>query len=75
LALIDGQSAAALLGAQPVQRVVSQQLGDDLLARRADAGGLAAAPGRGPHVEGDLLRRVVTEVGLLAARLARVGLD
>jgi hypothetical protein len=40
------QADHALGGAQP---------GDDLLARRADVGGLAAAPGRDAHVERDLL--------------------
>ena len=73
--MLVGQPDHALRGAQPVERVAGQQLADDLLARRADPGGLLAAPGRGPHVERDLLRRVVTEIGLLAAGLARVGLD
>ena len=73
--VLVGQADDALGGAEPVERVVGEQLADDLLARRADAGGLAAAPGRGPHVERDLLRRVVAEVGLLAAHLAGVGLD
>jgi hypothetical protein len=36
----------ALGGAEPVERVVGQQFGDDLLAGRADRGGLLAAPGR-----------------------------
>ena len=70
-----GQADHALGGAQPVERVVGEQLADDLLAGRADALGLLAAPGRGAHVERDLLRRVVAEVGLLAPVLARVGLD
>ena len=73
--MLVGEADHALGGAEPVERVVGQQPGDDLLARGADGGGLAAAPGRGAHVERDLLRRVVTEVGLLAAHLARVGLD
>ena len=64
--VLVGQPDHALGGAEPVERVVGQQLADDLLAGRADPGGLAAAPGRGPHVERDLLRRVVAEVGLLA---------
>src|ERR1700678_582078 len=46
----------ALRGAEPVERVVGEQLADDLLTRRAGALGLLAAPGRGAHVERDLLR-------------------
>jgi hypothetical protein len=65
-----GQADHALGGAQPVERVAGEQIGDDLLARRADVPGLLAAPGRSAQVEGDLLRRVVAEVGLLAPRLA-----
>ena len=70
-----GQADHALGGAQPVERVAGEELAGDLLAGGADALGLLAAPGRGPHVEGDLLRRVIAEVGLLAADLAGVGLD
>ena len=73
--MLVSQADHALGSAEPVERVVGQQPGDDLLTGRPDGGGLAAAPGRGAHMERDLLRRVVTEVGLLAADLARVGLD
>ena len=73
--VLVGQADDALGGAEPVEGVVGEQLADQLLAGRADAGGLPAAPGRGPHVERDLLRRVVAEVGLLAADLAGMGLD
>jgi hypothetical protein len=38
-----GYADHALGSAQPVERVAGEHLGDDLLARRADAGGLLAA--------------------------------
>jgi hypothetical protein len=63
-------------GPQPVRRVPARdpQLADEVLAGRADRGGLLAPPLRGAHAEGDLLRRVVAEVRLLPARLAGMGL-
>ena len=73
--VLVGQVQHALRGAQPVQGVVFQQPADQRLAGRADLGGLPAAPRRGAHVERDLLRRVIGQVGLLALRLADMGLD
>ena len=73
--LRDYPTPAHAGGAQPVERVVFQQPADQRLAGRADLGSFLPAPGRGAHVEGDLLRRVIGQVGLLALRLADVGLD
>jgi hypothetical protein len=58
-----GQADDALRRAEPVDRVVLHQLVDDGGGGRADLLGFVAAPGRGAHVERDLLRRVVLEVG------------
>ena len=66
--VLVGQVQHALRGAEPVERVVFQQPADQRLARRADLGGFLPAPRRGAHVERDLLRRVVGQVGLLALR-------
>ena len=55
--VLVSQADHALGSAEPVERVVGQQPGDDLLTRGVDGGGLTAAPGRGAHMERDLLRR------------------
>ena len=66
--VLVAQAGHALGAAEPVERVVGQQPGDDLLTRGADGGGTRT----GAHTERDFLRRVDTEVGLLAAHLPRV---
>jgi hypothetical protein len=53
--MLVGQVQHALSGAQAIQGVVFQQPADQRLAGRADLGGFLPAPGRGAHVEGDLL--------------------
>ena len=68
-------AAGVARGAQPEQGVDPQQIGDHGDGVRADLFGLGAAPGRGPHRERDLLRRVVGHVGLLASGLGWVGGD
>ena len=73
--VLVSQAEDTLGGAEPVQGVVFQQPADQRGAGRADLGGSLPAPGRGAHMERDLLRRVVTQVGLLALSLADVGLD
>ena len=64
--VLAAQADNALGGAEPVECVVREQLADQVLARRADRGGLLPAPGRGPHVEGDLLLGYV-ESGIVSS--------
>lgn len=54
-----GQSEYALGGAQPKQRVVAEQVGDDRGGRRADLMGPAPAPRRSAHRKGNAFGRVV----------------
>jgi hypothetical protein len=57
-----------------MDRVDRHQLLDDARAGRPNQGGLLRAPGGGAHVEGDLLRRVMLEIGGPAGpRQQRVG--
>ncbi len=61
--------------AQLVLRRALQQAGDNRAGGRADVFGRLAAPRGGAPVEGDLLRRVVLEVGHPPAVGAHVCLD
>ena len=70
-----GQADHALGLAQPIEGVHLHDDADHLGHRLAQLGRPAAAPHRGAHEEGDLLRRVVGHVGLLAPLDAGVGLD
>ena len=60
---------------QPVDRVDFHQLADHRGGGGADPLGLLAAPGRGPHVERDLLRGVVLVVRGPAPQESDVGGD
>src|SRR5258708_2636074 len=62
--LVD-QAQDPLRGSQPEQGVDRQQIVDHRPTRRSDVGGLGPAPNRGAHMERDLLRRVVRQIGLL----------
>jgi hypothetical protein len=75
VAVLLAQSENPLGGAEPVERVDLQQLVDDLAAGVANLGRLGAAPDGRLHLEGDLLRRVVTLVGAFSLLKCRVGLD
>ena len=71
----SGETDDALRGPEPVQGVDLHQIVDHRGGRRADFLRLLPAPGRGPHVERDLLRRVVLEVGGPAPQQLDVGGD
>jgi hypothetical protein len=75
VAVLAGQPEHASGGPQPEQGIDLQQPGDHLNTRGPDLTGLGAAPGRGAHLERDLLRWIVRQVGLLAHRFAAVGGD
>ncbi len=75
VAVLLPQPKHSLGGSEPVERVDLQQLVDHLPAGVADFGRLAAAPDRRPHLEGDLLRRVVVPVGAFALFKCRMCLD
>jgi hypothetical protein len=53
--VLAGQAEDPLRCAQPEQGIDLEQAADHRDARRADVGGLAAAPDRSPHLERDLL--------------------
>nr|WP_252395962.1 hypothetical protein [Streptantibioticus parmotrematis] len=75
VAVLLAQPEHSLGGPRPVEGVDLQQLVDHLTAGVPDLRGLAAAPDRRAHLEGDLLRRVIVLVGAFALLKGRVGLD
>lgn len=74
-AVLIGQAEHALGGAQPEQRVLPEEFSDHRDGCPADLGGAGATPGRSPHGERDLLRRVVRHISGLAGRAATMSGD